>query len=93
VAIEKDFWLEKDFRLASRRFWQTICSLRKGKQSIPQAVLSQRGVASISLAEAATVVKKFFVGKVPGVDEIRPEMLKALDIVGLYWLKCLFNLA
>jgi len=29
----------------------------------------------------------------PGVDEIRPEMLKALDIVGLSWLTCLFNVA
>jgi len=33
------------------------------------------------LAEAATVLKKFLGGK--GVDEIRPEMLKVLDIVGL----------
>jgi len=32
--------IEKDFRLASRRFWQTIRRLRKGKQSLPQAVLS-----------------------------------------------------
>ncbi|KAK9532994.1 hypothetical protein VZT92_010351 [Zoarces viviparus] len=32
--------MEKDFRLASRRFWQTIRRLRKGKQGLPQAVLS-----------------------------------------------------
>jgi len=25
------------------------------------------------------------------VDEIRPEMLKALNIVGLSWLTCLYN--
>jgi len=37
----------------------------------------------ISLAEITDVVKKLFNGKVPGVDEIRPEMLKALDIVFL----------
>jgi len=35
--------MEKDFRLASRRFWQTIRWLRKGKQCLPQAVLSQGG--------------------------------------------------
>jgi len=33
-AMEKDFWL------ASRRFWHTIQQLRKGKQGLPQAVLS-----------------------------------------------------
>jgi len=40
----------------------------------------------ITLAEEATIVKKLSDGKAPGVDEIRPEMLKALDIVGLSWL-------
>jgi len=34
-----------------------------------------------------------FNGKAPGVDVIRPEMLKALDIVGLSWLTRLFNVA
>jgi len=43
------------------------------------------------LAEVAEVVKKIFSGKAPGVDEIRPEMLKALDIVGLSLLTCLFS--
>ena len=43
----------------------------------------------ISLAEVAEVVKKLFSGKATGVDKIRPEM-KALDIVGLSWLTCLF---
>lgn len=36
----------------------------------------------ICLAE----VKKLPSGNAPGVDEILPEMLKALDIVGLSWL-------
>jgi hypothetical protein len=35
--------MEKDFRLASRRFWQTIRRLRKGKQGLPQAVISGGG--------------------------------------------------
>ncbi len=29
----------------------------------------------------------------PGVDEIRPQFLKALDVVGLLWLTRLYNLA
>lgn len=32
-------------------------------------------------------------GKVPGVDEIRPKMQKALDIVEMSWLTCLFSVA
>lgn len=45
---------------------------------------------SISLAEAAGVVKKLPSGKMPGVDEVCHEMLKALNIVGLSWLTRLF---
>jgi len=33
----------KDVRLASRKFWQTVWRLRKGKQGLAQAVLSQGG--------------------------------------------------
>jgi len=33
--------MEKDFKLASRRFWQTVRRLRKGKQGLAQAVLSR----------------------------------------------------
>ncbi|TWW53743.1 hypothetical protein D4764_0109230 [Takifugu flavidus] len=37
----------------------------------------------ISGAEVAEVVKKLLGGKAPGVDEIRPEFLKALDVTGV----------
>ena len=47
----------------------------------------------IFLAKVTEVVKQLFSGKVPGVDEICPEMLKALDIVGLSWLTRLYNVA
>ncbi|TWW78306.1 hypothetical protein D4764_11G0004270 [Takifugu flavidus] len=47
----------------------------------------------ISEAEVAEVVKKLLGGKAPGVDEIRPESLKALDVVGLSWLTRLCNIA
>ncbi|TWW75469.1 hypothetical protein D4764_13G0001310 [Takifugu flavidus] len=52
------------------------------------------GIGShISGAEVAEVVKKLLGGKAPGVDEIRPEFLKALDVVGLSWLTRLCNIA
>jgi len=54
---------------------------------------SESEASPISLAEVAEVVKKLFSGKAPGVDEIRLEMLKALDIVGLSWLTRLVNVA
>jgi len=43
-------------------------------------------VPPISLAGVAEIVTKLFSGKAPRVDEILPEMLKALDIVQLSWL-------
>ncbi|TWW56226.1 hypothetical protein D4764_08G0002130, partial [Takifugu flavidus] len=52
------------------------------------------GIGShISRAVVAEVVKKLLGGKAPGVDEIRPEFLKALDVVGLSWLTRLYNIA
>lgn len=40
----------------------------------------------ISLEQVTEVVKTLPSGKTPGMDESRPEVLKALDIVGLPWL-------
>lgn len=40
----------------------------------------------ISGDEVTEVLKEFLSGKALGVDEIRPEFLKALDVVGLCWL-------
>ncbi|KAI3369613.1 hypothetical protein L3Q82_025323 [Scortum barcoo] len=42
--------------------------------------------SSITQAEVTEVVRKLLGGKAPGVDEIRPEYLKSLDVVGLSWL-------
>nr|XP_049610760.1 uncharacterized protein LOC125988936 isoform X1 [Syngnathus scovelli] len=47
----------------------------------------------ISGVEVTEVVKKLLGGKAPEVDEIRPEFLKALDVVGLSWLTRLYNVA
>jgi len=62
------------------------------KSSEEEAESENSGEAPpIYLAEVSEVVK-LFSGK-SGVDEIRPEMLKALDIVGLSWLTRLFSVA
>ncbi|KAK3555030.1 hypothetical protein QTP86_005691 [Hemibagrus guttatus] len=47
----------------------------------------------ITQAEVTEVVQQLLGGKTPGVDEIRPEYLKSLDVVGLSWLTRLCNIA
>ncbi|KAK3520909.1 hypothetical protein QTP86_002418, partial [Hemibagrus guttatus] len=47
----------------------------------------------ITQAEVTEVVQQLLGGKAPGVDEIRPEYLKSLDVVGLSCLTCLCNIA
>ncbi|KAK3559963.1 hypothetical protein QTP86_033662 [Hemibagrus guttatus] len=49
--------------------------------------------SSITQAEVTEVVQQLLGGKAPGVDEIRPEYLKSLDVVGLSWLTRLCNIA
>ncbi|CAM4608815.1 unnamed protein product [Leuciscus chuanchicus] len=124
--------MEKDNRLASKRFWQTIQRLRREKQCPTNAVYSGGGQlltstgdvigrwkeyfkdllnpadtfsieeaeaegsevdSSIIQAEVTEVVKKLLGGKAPGVDEIHPEYLKSLDVVGLSWLTPLCSIA
>ncbi|KAI3356785.1 hypothetical protein L3Q82_003325 [Scortum barcoo] len=118
---------------ASKRFWQTVRRLRRGKQYSANTVYSATGGelltstedivgrwkkyfedllnptdlpsneeaedgdsevdSSITQAEVTEVVRKLLGGKAPGVDEIRPEYLKSLDVVGLSWLTRLCNIA
>ncbi|KAI3375230.1 hypothetical protein L3Q82_021733, partial [Scortum barcoo] len=126
--------MEEDYRLAaSKRFWQTVRRLRRGKQysantvysaggelltstgdivgrwkkyfedllnptDLPSNEEAEAGVSevdsSITQAEVTEVVRKLLCsGKAPGVDEIRPEYLKSLDVVGLSWLTRLCNIA
>ncbi|KAK3568835.1 hypothetical protein QTP86_017957 [Hemibagrus guttatus] len=47
----------------------------------------------ITQAEVTEVVQQLLGGKAPGVDEIRPEYLKSLDVVRLSWLTRLCNIA
>ena len=49
------------------------------------------GSTPISRGEVTEVVNQLRSGKAPGVDEIRPEMLKALGVEGLSWLTRLIN--
>lgn len=39
------------------------------------------------------IFRNLLSGEVPEMDEVCPEMQKALHIVGLSWLTCLFNVA
>ncbi|KAK3515774.1 hypothetical protein QTP70_031824, partial [Hemibagrus guttatus] len=123
--------MEKDYRTASGKFWQTVRHLRRGKQLSANTVCSGGGelLAStgdsvgwwkeyfedllnptdtpsveepeaedsevesfITQAEVTEVVQQLLGGKAPGVDEIRPEYLKSLDVVGLSWLTRLCNM-
>uniref|UniRef100_A0A673CDI6 Reverse transcriptase domain-containing protein n=1 Tax=Sphaeramia orbicularis TaxID=375764 RepID=A0A673CDI6_9TELE len=124
--------MEEDYRSASRKFWQTIRRLRRGKQCATNTVYSGSGElltstgdvvgrwkeyfedllnptatssieeveaevsevdSSITQAEVTEVVGKLLGGRAPGVDEIRPEYLKSLDVQGLSWLTRLCNIA
>ncbi|KAK3565106.1 hypothetical protein QTP86_033155, partial [Hemibagrus guttatus] len=82
-AMEKDYWT------ASGKFWQTVRRLRREE---PEAGDSEVD-SFITQAEVTEVVQQLLGGKAPGVDEIRPEYLKSLDVVGLSWLTRLCNIA
>lgn len=47
----------------------------------------------ITQAEVTAVVCKLHRGKAAGVDEIYLVYLRSLDVVGLSWLTCLYNIA
>ncbi|KAK3506344.1 hypothetical protein QTP70_005033 [Hemibagrus guttatus] len=124
--------MEKDYRTASGKFWQTIRRLRRGKQLSANTVYGGGGELLVSTgdivgrwkeyfedllnptdtpsveepeaedsevdsfitqAEVTEVVQQLLGGKALGVDEIRPEYLKSLDVVGLSWLTRLCNIA
>ncbi|TWW59217.1 General transcription factor II-I repeat domain-containing protein 2 [Takifugu flavidus] len=93
--------MENDFQTASKRFWTTIRHLRKGKQCTVNTVYNADGVLLTSTWDFVDRWKEYFEDLLnptntlssPGVDEIRPEFLKALDVVGLSWLTRLCNIA
>ncbi|TKS65269.1 putative 149 kDa protein ORF 2 [Collichthys lucidus] len=83
--------MENDFRTASRRFWTTIRRLRRGKQCTVNTVFSGDRVL-LTLTGDVLGSQKAPRGKAPGVDEVRQEFLKAMDVVGLSWLTRLCNI-
>ena len=52
--------MEKDFRLAPRRFWQTIRRLRQGKQCFTNTVYSGDGVLLTSTGDVVRRWKEYF---------------------------------
>lgn len=86
-AKEEEFWS------ASKRFWQTDLLNPSDTPSVKETEAGDAGGSSITLAEVAEIVKKLLDGKAPGVDEIRSEFLKSLDVVGPYWLTSLCSIA
>ncbi|KAI3352720.1 hypothetical protein L3Q82_019300 [Scortum barcoo] len=72
---------------AKTRVWEEFVRKRR------LAGDSEVDSTSITQAEVTEVVRKLLGGKAPGVDEIRPEYLKSLDVVGLSWLTRLCNIA
>ncbi|KAK3539613.1 hypothetical protein QTP70_010573 [Hemibagrus guttatus] len=89
VAVQGGEAMEKDYRTASGKFWQTVRCLRREE---PEAEDSEVD-SFITQAEVTEVVQKLLGGKAPGVDEICPEYLKSLDVVGLSCLTRLCNIA
>ncbi|KAI3355631.1 hypothetical protein L3Q82_004184 [Scortum barcoo] len=96
--------MEEDYRSASKRFWQTVRPApQKGEAVLCQHCLqcekAEAGDSEVDSSitqakpEVTEVVCKLLSGKAPGVDEIRPEYLKSLDVVGLSWLTRLCNIA
>ena len=56
--------------------------------------LENEGVSSpIFLGEVTVVIKQLHSGKASRIDEISPEILKALGVEGLSWLTYLLNIA
>ena len=52
--------MEKDFKAAPKRFWKTVCHLRKGKRGTIQAVYSKDGILLTSTEEVIGRWKEYF---------------------------------
>ncbi|KAI3354938.1 hypothetical protein L3Q82_004554 [Scortum barcoo] len=98
-AMEEDYrWGAVDLELGTlsdggRKYFEDLLN----PTDLPSNEEAEAGVSevdsSITQAEVTEVVRKLLGGKAPGVDEIRPEYLKSLDVVGLSWLTRLCNIA
>ncbi len=59
--------------------------------TIKEELADNGGSTSCWLEEVAEVVKQLCSDKAPGIDEICPEMLRALAVEGLSWMTQLFK--
>ncbi|KAI3358712.1 hypothetical protein L3Q82_015123 [Scortum barcoo] len=88
--------MEEDYRDIVGR-WKKYFEDLLNPTDLPSSEEAEAGDSevdsSITQAEVTEVVRKLLGGKAPGVDEIRPEYLKSLDVVGLSWLTRLCNIA
>lgn len=62
--------------------------------SVVEAELEADGGLPLdSLGKVTEVVKQLHSGKAPGIDVIRPAMLKGMGVEGMSWMTRLFNIA
>ncbi|KAK3558031.1 hypothetical protein QTP86_006407 [Hemibagrus guttatus] len=87
--------MEKDYRTALGRWKEYFEDLLNPTDtpSVEEPEAEDSEVDSFIIqAEVTEVVQQLLGGKAPGVDEIHPEYLKSLDVVGLSWLTHLCNI-
>ncbi|KAK3520782.1 hypothetical protein QTP70_032353 [Hemibagrus guttatus] len=90
--------MEKDYRTASGKFWQTVRHLRRGKQLSANTVYSGGGELLASTGDIVGRWKEYFKDLLnptdtPSVEEPEAEDSESLDVVGLSWLTCLCNIS
>ncbi|KAK3557320.1 hypothetical protein QTP70_026600, partial [Hemibagrus guttatus] len=90
-------WLARGTPEAAEAYRQakrtTAVVVSEAKTRRNQRPRTQERDSFITQAEVTEVVQQLLGGKAPGVDEIHPEYLKSLDVVGLSWLTRLCNIA
>lgn len=84
----------EDYWWVSKKFSQTIWYLRKVTQCSTNSAFSGNeelltSTGDIGKDEVNEGDRKLFSGKALGVDEICPEYLKPVYVLGLSWLICL----
>lgn len=76
-----------------KEHFEELLNLTNMLSMVEAELEADEGSLSISLGEVTEVVKQVHRGKAPGIDEIRPEMLKAIGVEGLFWMTRFFNIA